>query len=274
MSNFLHTLALIGSLNALFVLAPVADAAVIAGDRLLIDLGQKNTVNDSGYESGGSGTTATDGNYWNNFAREGGTDVLRRDDSATTTVTIVSDLVRASDGNATGASLEIMKPGDADDFFISVGIGGADNENAADTNDLPLSAARDTFFFNDNDDTKSAIFEFRDLDTSLTYNLSIFGSVPSGNGRPLTEITVGGVTRSYDPEGNGDAGTGTTTADFADLVPEANGTLTFVVTKDGGNAGHINTIDLTVVPEPTSFVLLLAGGCLTLSRRSRRNRLS
>lgn len=212
-------------------------------------------------QSGTVTTPATDGNYWNNFSSTS--------NDIAVPVTIVTDLVRASDGNATGASLELVAS-----TFTSVGVGGADNPNADDTNALPQSAARDTFFFNPSSSgTDSATFEFQNLDTNLTYDLSIFGSVPSGP-RPLTEITVGAVTQSYDPVDNGETGVGTTTADFAGLVPDTNGTLSFVVTKTGGDANHINSIELTVVPEPASLMLILTGACLTLSSRSRRNRLN
>ena len=243
--------ALLPALLMLNICMP-ASAAFIAGDRILVDLGQ------TAHESGTATTPATDGNYWNNFA-------LAANDTTTPPTTLVADLIRASDGTATGGLLEI-----AASTFDNVGIGGADNPNASQTNAMPASATRDTFFFNaSNNDPKSATLEFRNLDTSLTYDLSIFGSVPSGT-RPLTEITVDSVTQSYNPVDNGETGTGTNTADFIGLSPDSNGTISFVVTLDGAGAGHINTIELTVVPEPASLSLMAVVGLVVL-RRGRRS---
>ncbi len=132
-------------------------AAISLGDRILIDFG-KNAM---GFETPGN---------WNNVSNN----EVRFNASTTVAMTGAGDLVRNGDGATTGVSF-FFTNGSSNN---ALGIGGADNTDADNFSTFPESASRDTMFLSNGD--TFAQFEIRGLDTSLTYNLRFFGSVPSG----------------------------------------------------------------------------------------------
>lgn len=231
---------------------PTLHAAISLGDRILIDFGRDNLE--------------TSGN-WNNVSNNG----QRFNTSTTVALSGAGNLVRNSDNATTGVSLFFTDDsGNGDE----IGIGGADNQAAANFSTFPESASRDTLFLAGNE--AFAEFEIRGLNTALTYNLRFFGSVPSSNDRDNTTFNV-------DTDGNGsldstasyDAGeaaqngeTGVVFADFTGVASN-NGVIRFRFQAPGaGAAGQLNVFELTAVPEPSSLALLAGGlGLLTLRRR-------
>ncbi len=231
--------------------SPSLHAAITLGDRLLIDFGKD--------------TQETSGN-WNNVSNN----EVRFNASTSVAMTGAGDLVRNGDGAATGVSFFFTNGSSSD----ALGIGGADNPDADAFSTFPESASRDTMFLSNSD--TFAQFEIRGLDTSLTYNLRFFGSVPSSQNRPNTTFNIDtngdgtlDLTASYDPaEAAQNGETGVQFADFTGVVSD-NGVIKFRLQKTDTTAGgHLNVFELNAVPEPSSLALLGGGmGLLVLRRR-------
>ena len=243
--------------------AASSHAAIVAGDQVLIDFGK------TGQETGGN---------FNNVNESAQTPVGTSERfTASDTTPLAGNLIRNSDGAATGVDLFFTEDSDPDSD-TGIGIGGADNPAAATFSGYPVSASRDTLFLAED----FAEFEIRDLDPSLTYNLQFFGSVPSSFERDPTfyDVDTDGngtldATDSFDPAEaleNGEAGVNFAT--FLDITPTAGGVITFRMREDtnslsSGNVGHLNVLELNAIPEPASLALLGLGGLMLLPRRKR-----
>ncbi len=225
-------------LLALAAMTTASQAALIAGDSLLVDFGKD--------------TGETVGN-WNNVSLPASPNNL----FATTTPTLVADLVRFSDNAATGVSLTSSASATG-----NLGIGGLDvtpvTKSFSGSGAIATTAQADVLFVN----SSTVALTFANLDNSLTYNLEIMSLVPTA--RNANDITVNGTTISIDPNDS--------TAIYAFNGISVNGSDEIVISFDAGssaNVQHINAIELTAVPEPSSTALLGLGGLALILRRRR-----
>lgn len=182
---------------------------------------------------------------------------------------LAGDLID-TDGNSTAVDL----------FYTSIvngdaaGIGGSDN-NVATSLDLPQSATRDAMFMNDPGGTgdQTLTFEIRNLDSTKLYDLSFFGSVPGTFDRPDNIFTVGAISDRYSPVNN--------IADVASLsgvATDINRTITILWTVDPTTAshpnhiGHLSTLQITTIPEPSTYYWALSISALLVFAKMRRKR--
>ncbi len=215
-----------------------ANAAIMATDVIVVDLGKTGQL-----------TTSTAIANWNNVARD-------NPGSNTNPDVIISDAIRYSDGGATGVTLTSTG---------TSGIGGLDITSVGaaasftSTGVIPDSAQIDVSFAS----SSASAFTFANLNSSLTYNLEIMSLVDSGTARNANDITVNGTTISIDP--NDSPGIYA----FNDI--SVNGSneivISFGTNSGGADAQHINAIELTAVPEPSTSALIGLGGLSLILRR-------
>ena len=132
---------------------------------------------------------------------------------------------------------------------------GGDSTLAASATDYPSFAYNDRY---QNTPTTPGMCELQGLNKALTYDITVYGSRGVVSNDRVMEVTIGGVSQSYN--GGGTAGEGSVT--FKGVAASDSGVIRidFVCTQ---NYGYLNVIDVTVVPEPGTMVL--AGtGCITL----------
>ncbi len=238
----------LAAFGIVLALAAGAQAAVLAGDVISIDLG--------GNQEGQSPT----GDNWNNFGD--GTD---RFGSGDVPATLLSDLIRRSDGAGTGVDLVLVSINDADGnesgtAATSFGTGAG----------FPESATQDVFFISDkSNNDMSLVFELRGLDPALTYDMTLFGKDDSADDNRAVAIFTdttfaGGVSDSYDPDNNT-----SDTAVLSALSPDANGTLqiTWTMGQGGGTSSLLSLVEVSAIPEPATMGLLAMGGLAVLRRR-------
>jgi len=230
-----------------------AQAQIVVGDVLVVDIGKVNTVSD---------TFETPGN-WNNLAKT----------QSTGTPAPLTDLIRFSDGAATGVGFAIADQGPGGN---AVGIGGIVVDSApanfttpgfAGSGAIPQTAWEDVALFSNDNSTNT--FTFSNLDNSLKYNLSWISRIPSGNTRNTLTWSISGGQGSVaiNPENN------TTIYSFSDLSTDGSGNLfvSIAVGSASGDTAHLNAVELQAVPEPTTIAILLGGiGTLVLLRRFRK----
>ncbi|MGB0767195.1 MAG: PEP-CTERM sorting domain-containing protein [Phycisphaeraceae bacterium] len=223
--------------------AGTSQAAIIAGDTIVIDF-SKTTAE----------TASTATSNWNNLTRSTagfGTDQFP---AAGSEQTLITNLVRYSDGANTGVS--VTRTGGSG----TAGIGGATiptqgaSASFSVSGVIPDAAQVDVFYA---DSTSEKLF-INGLDDALTYDIELMAYI--NQSRSALDITVGGTTIEVDPD--------TTTRIYAyDGISSSGGTIE--ISFEGTSLQHINALELTAVPEPGSLALLGLGG-LCMHKRRRR----
>jgi len=252
MKNALKHLLAAGALAAL---ASTASAAIVVGDTIVID-----------FTKSGAGTSGN----WNNIQEaDGGTDGF--DDATGITSTVVAtDLIRFSDGAGTGVGL---RADGLDSGTTNIGIGGLDVSGTDSTaafavsGAIPSSAQLDVTF-HVNGETQ---FVFTGLNSSLTYDLS-FQSWAGTAGRDTVTwvINPGQTDETTLVIDSNDSNPSVYTV--AGLSADASDQIILRSTTFGGSRiGHINALELTAVPEPSTYALL--AGFVTLGAVMLRRRL-
>lgn len=174
------------------------------------------------------------------------------------------DLVLASDGTTdSGWNLDSTTAGAVNDGvtpdFTSLFNGapvpfGSDTITSDALNLTPAQGVRNVRLFN--------------LNPSLFYNITIFGARDSTQTR-ITDYNVIGSTTisgSLQTSGTG-SGTGSTynnddVFNAFNIAPNGSGIITIEYAVDTGDFGYLNALGITVVPEPSSLILLLTGACV------------
>ncbi|MDP0492125.1 MAG: hypothetical protein Q7Q71_13840 [Verrucomicrobiota bacterium JB023] len=221
-------------------MASHAPGAITVNDIIVIDIGK----NDLGNETPGN---------WNNISGSGSAQFGNAG-------TLISDLVRFSDGAGTGVSITVAAPSSG-----AVGIGGADvtsigaGASFSETGVIPDSAQIDVLFVNNS----SVTLTFSGLDDSLTYSAEILSLFDGG--RNAQDISIGGVAQSVDPN------EAPYVIAYNDLTTDGSGNLVVEFSSAGGGANlqHINAIQLIAIPEPSVCMLgsLALAGLLVRRRK-------
>ena len=247
-------------------LAAGANADLVVGDRILIDVGAGWT--DPGYPGFGlTGDTQTvctgsgggpgdivcpdDGNWWNNLFSNG-------------TPTI--ELCTTANNTPTGVTLN--RSG-----WAGCGDGGGHAvPQDPQSNLYPVKAQTDLRWWPAS--KQPAVLTFANLPTDLIYNVRLFSYVDSDAGPSEGGDFASGTARYSCDSVYDDVNPVDNTTDKAELLglsPEADGSL--VVEIVGINPldcdVFLNVIDLTAVPEPATMLLLAVGGGLLALRRRR-----
>lgn len=229
----------ISAVALMLAAANFASGAIIEGDILVVDFGK------TGSETGGN---------WNDSAKAANAQYTANGE------VLLSDMIRYSDGAATGVGLEWDEVTGSSSF---AGIGGATvasvgaSASFSSIGTIPDNAQVDVNYFNN-----VSTLTLTGLDNSLTYNVEIMSKLDVA--RNTQAIVVGGVSKNIDP----------------DLVPwvtaynglstDGSGNLTISLTSTGGSAAlqHINALSLVAIPEPTTLGLmgLCAFGALMIRR--------
>lgn len=223
-------------------LSSATAASIMLGDTIVIDFGKTDFQ--------------TSGN-WNNVHRS---PVDPNNYFGSGTVELAGDLIRFSDGAATGVSLATVG-GTANS---SSGVGGATvasvGASAAFTvsGTIPDNAQVDVMYVN----TGTVSLEFAGLDTSLLYNIELMSKLDAA--RNANPIVVNGTSISVDPNSS------PFVVAFNGIAADGDGKI-FISFPDAGSGAdlqHINALELTAIPEP-STALLGGLGLLALLRRRR-----
>jgi hypothetical protein len=121
-------------------------------------------------------------------------------------------------------------------------------------------------------------FEIQQLDPAKLYNLTFFGShkfstddatvysVYTDN--TYSSLVASGSLNVQTP-GSPNLHNRDTVLTLSNLAPQTGDILYVQFTGANGNIGYLNSLAITAVPEPTSFLLLVGGAALTLGFRRR-----
>jgi len=143
--------------------------------------------------------------------------------------------------------------------------GPAANDGSGNQTLTPTTASYDSFFGGGT----ASVLRLSNLDTSLTYSFTFFGSVfRNDSTNRNTAYTVGSQTVSLQTRNN--AATWSNT--ISGIAPDVNGNIDITIARGAGNTGSsylINILKVESVPEPSHAVLSLAGVSLMTLRRRR-----
>ncbi|MCC5847393.1 MAG: PEP-CTERM sorting domain-containing protein [Verrucomicrobia bacterium] len=227
------------------LLIPSVSAALLAGDTVVINFTK-------------DGNTAA-GN-WNNVEGASGGTIAAGP--------LFVDLIRFSDGTATGVDLSVEGSGLGAGLF---GIGGRDESFDASrmfpvSGVIPAEAQENLTYHS----ATPQRFVFSGLDDGLIYNLSILSANTAGRD-PHAWIANPGANQisiTVDPD-DGLVHT------FFNLSTDGSGNIILENTSGSGgvNAQHINAMEFTAIPEPSTLLLLgIVGFALALNHRRIRVR--
>ncbi len=189
-----------------------------------------------------------------------------------------NNITHGSTGQASFANQEIEDLTDSGGFDTGISLLAStpntigyntDNSSLSYTTDYPLTANQD-FLYMDSGDVLTVTLS--NLNQSLTYDLTLFGSRNATGSRitqyDLTAGTISGSTQrtleAVDNVGN--------TVTFAAVTPDISNEISFTVQRQSGSAyGYINVLEISFVPEPSSYALLagISGLAWVMLRRRR-----
>ena len=236
--------------------------ALRSGESLLFDFGPSDGLD-------GANTASPDrrGNVWNNWfdGKPGNEAILPGEHKA--------NLVNA-DGRNVGVTMTITGQ------FLANGFrnGGLRDPDESMLGELAVDSATGDYFFSTgddlvgggNDDTNGG-FMLSGFDPDLRYDLTFFGSRAASE-RRVTEYRVFGAgeqavslqTSGTGIGSNGGNGNNDEVARLLGVEPDAFGQLFVDLTLLEGSFAHLNTMQITAVPEPTASVAAfgLAAGLL------------
>ena len=180
---------------------------------------------------------------------------------------LIADLIRFSDGTATGVELSVEGSGLGADLF---GIGGRDEEPFDSSRIFPVSGAipnvaQENLTYHS--DTPQR-FVFSGLDDTLTYNLSILSANTGGTRNAHNWIANPGPGQFAISVNPNDGLVHT----FSNLSTDGLGNIVLQNSSDAGgiDAQHLNAMELTAIPEPGTLILLGLGlGAAFVFRRRR-----
>jgi hypothetical protein len=122
-------------------------------------------------------------------------------------------------------------------------------------------------------------FQLQELDPSKTYNLTFFGSHKfSDNDTTVYSIfsdntyttLVASASLNVQQPGSPNLHNRDTVATISGVAPQASNILYVQFVGSQGGLGYLNDMQITAVPEPSTALLLLAGGAAALLRFRRR----
>lgn len=229
-------------LSALLSLAALSP---ISAQTILIDFGKTGTAS----------TTSPDvnGNYWNNV-------------TSGTSGTSIANLTTTTNGSS-GIQLTITTA------FANTGPDAyATLTGESSLGALNIGTAISDFVYVS---TGSAVITFSNLDSSKTYNFSLFGTRDTTTVRNTTYVVTGtnSGTQTLQTSGTDLGGSGinyndSTLALINGITPNASNEITLAVSSAG--LGYLNALQISVVPEPAAMALLALGGTALLIARRRR----
>lgn len=272
---------LLGVAVAGLALPLTSQAAIKAGDTLLIDFSRNNgsdgqIMPDAGTmnSSAGNNTGVADanGNFWNN--------AWITNNNVGVAPNSVTNLITKS-GKGTGINLSFSTGWEANGF----NQGGLKDPARIDPGLLGdvafANAVGDYFFINKGvRPSGTATMTFSGLNPLLTYDFQIFGTRDTDQiRRTLYSITDVNGTHTYllqtSGPGIGTDGYNGNNDEFAFLtgiVPDEFGNITLTVSAHTSDYAYIGTLQLTAVPEPGMYGIAAAAGCIALIVARRRRR--
>ena len=252
-----------------FATTPSANATILAGDVIVIDFGKTGQETADNWNNVARSDSSADGANGLFPSTTSDSGFTTENNSATLKI-ISGNLIRYSDGAATGVNLEGRTASGGVAGIGAANITADSSLSFASTGVIPNNAQIDTSFYS----VGKTIFSFTGLNDSLTYDLEllsrlVFNNAPARNNMDWIvneglasqqELTVNPTVAPF-------------VQGFTGVVTNGSGVITLSVdTGSGGgaNTAHINAIELTAIPEPASLALLGLGGLCMLGGRRRR----